>query len=91
MCGIIRLVWGGVGDDDVWGGLPQIRAGQWRVALIATADVESIVQSQLNVSLLDIFVDDADAEITGQFGRHPTDAADPATSPCPCRTARRSH
>ena len=45
--------------------------------LIATADVESIVQSQLNVSLLDIFVDDADAEITSQFGRHPTDAADP--------------
>ena len=40
-----------------------------------------IVQSQLNVSLLDIFVDDADAEITSQFGRHPTDAADPATSP----------
>lgn len=49
--------------------------------LITTANVEAIVQSGLHSDLLDIFIDDADSEITSQFGAHPTDANDPTTTP----------
>lgn len=48
--------------------------------LVTTTDVEAIVESELPLNVLDIFIEEADAEIVGDFGEHPTDPENPTTA-----------
>jgi len=50
-------------------------------SLLTTESIGEIVGSELALEeALEIFVDEADAEIIAEYGAHPTDAADPNTA-----------